>query len=308
MDAPLASPKVNVELQSEDTAMRMKAIGLMCLAVSLFSVLDATAKYLVTNNALPVMQVVWIRFIGHLAFTLLVLGPVALPRLMRSARPLHQIVRSFLVLGATAFNFTAVKYLQLDQTVTIFFLTPLIVAALAGPLLGEWVGWRRLLAILTGFVSVILVMRPGFGGIHWAIIFSFGATLSYALYNISTRYLAAHDPHEVSQFFTPLAGLFCIAPFAIGEWIWPAHIFTWALLVSLGITGGLGHWLLIIAHRHAPAPVLAPFVYIGLISISILGYLIFGDIPTWWTLGGGAVVISSGLYLFYREKQRGQKL
>ncbi|GAB4239693.1 MAG: DMT family transporter [Methyloligellaceae bacterium] len=277
----------------------------MCLAVTLFSALDAAAKYLVSAAGMPVMQVVWIRFLFHALFTIAVLGPLALPRIMRSTRPGMQFLRSAFLLGATACNFTAVKYLQLDQTVTIFFLTPLVVAGLAGPLLGEWIGWRRMLAILTGFLGVILVMRPGFGGIHWAIVFSFGATLTYSLYNIATRYLASHDSHEILQFYTPLVGLICLLPFAFTGWVWPADAVSWAFLISLGLTGGLGHWLLIIAHRHAPAPVLAPFVYVGLISMIILGYVIFGDIPTWWTLAGGAVVIGSGLYLYYRERQSG---
>ncbi len=286
----------------DDASHRVKAIGLMCAAVMLFSVLDATAKYLVGPSGLPVIEIVWARFLGHVVITFIVLGPLSLPRLISSAKPWHQILRSVLALSATVFNFAAVKYLQLDQTITIFFLTPLLVAGLAGPLLDEWVGWRRLMAILAGFFGVILVTRPGFGGIHWAVLFSLAATVSYALYNISTRYVAAHDSHEVSQFFTPLAGVVLIFPFAVADWHWPADLWSWFLIASLGATGGIGHWLLILAHRHAPAPVLAPFVYVGLISMSILGYAIFGDVPTWWTLAGGAVVVASGLYLFYRER------
>lgn len=300
--APFTPPPA--EAGSDTRAERLKAIGLMCLAVFLFSVLDATAKYLASRADLPVVQVIWMRFVFHALLTLIILGPLAVPRIMRSAKPWHQALRSLFVFGATAFNFWAVKYLQLDQTVTFFFLTPLLVAGLAGPLLGEWVGWRRFLAILTGFFGVILVTRPGFGGIHWAALLSLGATASYALYNIATRYVAGYDSHEVSQFYTPLAGVALTAPFALSAWMWPPSAFAWVLLLSLGVTGGIGHWLLILAHRHAPAPVLAPFVYTGLISMSLLGYFIFGDVPTWWTLAGGAVVIGSGLYLFYRERQR----
>ncbi len=290
------------ETETTPSGERLRAIGLMCAAVVLFSVLDATAKYLVTRGGLPVLQVVWLRFLGHALLTVIILGPLAVPRLARSAKPLLQWMRSLFVLGATVFNFAAVKYLQLDQTVTIFFLTPLLVAALAGPMLGEWVGWRRLLAILAGFAGVILVTRPGFGGIHWAVAYSFAATASYALYNIATRYAAGYDSSEISQFYTPLAGVIVFLPFALTLWQWPQDLLAWGLILSLGLTGGFGHWLLIIAHRHAPAPVLAPFVYVGLISISALGYLIFGDIPTLWTLSGGAIVIASGLYLLYRER------
>ena len=300
------SPAPGNQSAAQDRAgAHLKAIWLMCWAVVLFSLLDATAKYLVGPLKMPLMQVVWVRFFSHFLLSLVVFGPLILPRLVRSARPGQQVLRSLCLLGATAFNFAALIYLQLDQTVTIFFLTPLLVAGLAGPLLGEWVGWRRLMAILAGFLGVILVMRPGFGGIHWAVLFSFAATLSYALYNISTRYMSAHDPAEVTQVFSPVAGMVAIFPFALAVWQWPADLLTWVMLVSLGVTGGFGHWLLILAHRHAPAPVLAPFVYVGLIFMVILGYVMFGDIPTLWTLAGGAIVIGSGLYLLYRERHTG---
>ncbi len=288
---------------NDDQTWRLKAIGLMCGAIISFSVLDATAKYLSGVVQLPVAEVIWIRFLAHMLFTFLFLNSISIPKLVKTDKLTHQILRSLFMLGATAFNFIALKYLQLDQTVTIFFLTPLIVAAFAGPFLGEWVGWRRLLAILVGFVGVILVTRPGFGGIHWAIVFSFAATLSYALYNLMTRYLARYDSSEVTQFYSPLAGALIMAPFALAVWEWPADIWTWTLLASLGLSGGFGHWLLIIAHRHAPAPILAPFVYSGLISMSIFGYLIFDDIPTLWTLSGGLIVIGAGLYLLYREQK-----
>lgn len=280
----------------------LKGIMLMCAAIASFSLLDTTAKYLGTVSQLPLTEVIWLRFVWHLLLTILIFGPLSLPRLARSAKPGHQMVRSILMMGATGLNFTAIQYLQLDQAQTIFFLTPLIVAGLAGPLLGEWIGWRRFLAICTGFAGVILVTRPGFGGIHPAVILSFGATLSYALYNISTRYLAAYDNSDVTQFYSPIAGIVAFAPFALLEWQWPSDILTWLLLLSLGVTGGLGHWLLILAHKIAPAPVLAPFVYFGIITVSLLGYLVFDDIPSVWTLSGGAIVIASGLYLVRREQ------
>jgi drug/metabolite transporter (DMT)-like permease len=204
----------------------------------------------------------------------------------------------------TAFNFIALRYLQLDQTVTIFFLTPLLVAALAGPLLHEWVGWHRMLAIVAGFFGVLLVMHPGIGTVHWAMLLALVATFGYALYNLATRYLAAFDPPSVTQTYTPLAGVLILAPFALGAWHWPQGAGQWVLLASLGFWGGLGHWLLILAHRSAPAPVLAPFIYLGLIWMSAAGFLVFGDLPTLWTLSGAAVVILSGLYLLARERKQ----
>ena len=118
------------------------------------------------------------------------------------------------------------------------------------------------------------------------------------------------SPHAISrhsiplaQTYTPLAGFLVMAPFAFATWQWPQDTRLWVLFASLGFWGGLGHWLLILAHRSAPASVLAPFIYLGLIWMSAAGFLIFGDVPTLWTLSGAAIVIVSGLYLLARERK-----
>jgi drug/metabolite transporter (DMT)-like permease len=288
---------------SADPRLRLKAIGLMSLATLCFATLDATAKYLVATKGIPVTQVVWLRFAGHVVFSALVLWPFALRPSLRSAKPLIQVIRSCFMILTTALNFVALQYLQLDQTVTIFFLTPLLVAALAGPLLGEWVGWHRVLAIIAGFIGVLVVMHPGFGTVHWAMLLVLGATLGYALYNIATRYLAAFDPASVTQTYTPLVGVLVMAPFALTAWQWPQEWWLWLLFASLGFWGGFGHWLLILAHRIAPAPVLAPYIYLGLIWMSVAGFLVFDNVPTLWTLSGGGIVILAGLYLLARERK-----
>jgi drug/metabolite transporter (DMT)-like permease len=287
-----------------DESSRLRAIGLMCVAIGLFALLDSTAKYAVTVLAVPLFQVVWMRFVSHAVLNIVALGPATFMRSLKSTHPGQQFVRSLFLFGSTAFNFAALRYLQLDQSVTIFFLTPFFVAVLAGPLLGEWIGWRRLVAVVVGFSGVILVLRPGFGGIHWAAIYSFCSVISYALYIISTRYLARYDPPLVTQVWSPLGGMLVMAPFGISAWVWPPDALTWVMIASTGLWGACGHYLLIQAHRRAPAPVLAPFSYIGLIFQATLGYLVFADIPNIWTIAGGAVIIASGLYLLHRERVR----
>lgn len=280
------------------------AVALICAATACFSVLDTTAKFLATVIHVPILQIIWLRFVSHAAFTFAILGQNPVRAIAKSARPGHQLLRSLFLLGSTAFNFLALQYLQLDQSATIFFLSPFIVAALAGPMLGEWIGWKRLLAICTGFSGVLLVTRPGFGGIHWAVSFSFGATLSYALYALWTRYLARFDPAPTTQVFSPLAGVIFMAPFALAEWQTPQDMWTALLLLSTGFSGGLGHWLLILAHERAPAPILAPFGYVNIVFMIALGFIVFGDTPSWWTLAGAAIIIASGVYLFLRERQK----
>jgi drug/metabolite transporter (DMT)-like permease len=278
------------------------AIGLMCLAWALFACLDTTAKYLSTATDLPMTQIVWVRFLGQLAAMLALLGLVALPDLVRTRKLAIQMIRSFLMLSATACNFLALRYLQLDQTTTIGFLTPLTVALLAGPLLGEWIGWRRAVAIAIGFCGALVAIRPGSAGVHPAVALAFGTMLSLALFGIATRYLAAFDRTEVTLFYSLIAGTVFIAPFALADWVWPSDARAWMVLLSMGIYGGLGHYAYILAHRYAPASTVAPFLYISLLTHSTGGFLVFGQVPDRWTLAGAAIVVATGLYLLHRER------
>lgn len=283
------------------------AILLMCAAVTLFSCLDATAKYLITTSNIPTEQVVWLRFVGQSLLMLLMIGPLAAPALFRTQKLGLQITRSLLMVGTTAFNFLAVKYLRLDQTVSIAFLAPLMVALLAGPFLGEYVGWRRMLAILTGFLGILVVVRPGFAEVHWAFTFAFASMFVYAVFMIITRKLSTFDPPMVTLTYSMIAGTIGGAVFAVPVWVWPDSPWLWLQLLSMGAFGGLGHYLLIHAYKLAPASVVSPFLYFQLISMVALGYLVFGDVPDRWTFAGSLIVVASGLYLVHREhKVRGK--
>lgn len=293
-DAPLAVP----------TPDRMRAIALMCAAVTLFSCLDATAKYLVTHSSIATAQVVWMRFAGQALLMAAILGPWTIPSLLKTKKLGLQIARSLLMAACTVSNFIAVKYLRLDQTVAIAFLAPLVVAALAGPFLGEWVGWRRMLAILIGFAGILIVVRPGFADVHWAFGVSLLSMLSYALFMLLTRKLSTFDPPLVTLFYALLAGTILGVPFAYADWIWPSGAMQWLQLASLGAFGGFGHYLLILAYRLAPASSVSPFLYFQLLSMVSLGFLVFGDVPDHWSLLGSLVVIASGVYLVQRERSQ----
>jgi drug/metabolite transporter (DMT)-like permease len=272
------------------------------MAWAVFAGLDSTAKYLGTATDLPATQVIWMRFLGQFLAMVTALGLIAVPALVPTRKLKAQVLRSLLLLGSTAFNFLALRHLRLDQTTTIGFLTPLTVALLAGPFLGEWIGWRRTIAIAVGFAGILLAIRPGVGEVHPAVLLSLASMLCYAVFSLVTRYLSPFDRAEVTLFYSLLAGSVIMAPFALIEWVWPASPFVWLLLVSMGFYAGIGHYLFIVAHRHAPASTIAPFLYITLLTHSTAGFLVFGQVPDAWTLGGAAIVILSGLYLFQRER------
>jgi drug/metabolite transporter (DMT)-like permease len=284
---------------------RLKGIALMCGAVASFACLDATAKYL--NGHMDTLQVVWARYTGAFVLTLLFFNPLSRPGLMRTSRPWLQIGRSALLAGSTVLNFLSFRHLQLDQSLSILFSTPFMVAILAGPILGEWVGLRRWLAILVGFAGVILVTRPGAGGIHPAALYSVAGAVCYALYIIATRVLARSDSTETTLFYSNFVGALMMLPVLPFVWRAPDDPFIIFLMVVFGAFASFGHYLLIAGHRLAPASVLAPFMYTQLVWAVAFGYFVFGDIPNDWTLAGAAIVIASGLYLLHRERVRGMR-
>lgn len=290
-----------LELQPETRRSRLIAIGLMCGAVLCFAMLDASAKWLA--GAMDPWQVVFARYAGSMIMVMALLNPITHPGVLRTRRPGLQWVRSLLLLGSTALNFFALKYLQLAETVSIMFATPLLVALLSGPLLGEWPGPRRLAAIGVGFVGVLIITRPGLGGLHPAAFLSMLGCICYAFYSLATRVLASHDPPETTMMYSGFAGTLAMLPIVPFFWTSPDGL-SWTLMIAVAAFGSFGHWLLILAHRLAPATVLSPFIYSQIVWMVALGYLVFGQLPDRWTFAGAAVVIGSGLYLLYRERVR----
>jgi len=281
---------------------RLKAILLMCTAVTLFAALDTSAKYLGTRLGVPVSQIVWVRFLSQIFWMAVVLGPLAVPNLLKTANLKLQLTRSALMAATTLLNFLAVKYLRLDQTLSITFLTPLVVAALAVPLLGEHVGWHRMMAITVGFIGILIVVRPGFTALHPAFGFAFGSMVAYSIMMIVTRKLSHFDPPLVTLLYGAVVGSIAAAPFALTEWTWSSSVQVWVLLMLLGALGGGGHFLIIRAYKLAPVAAVTPFLYIELISMIALSYLVFGDKPDRWSFMGSLVIVASGLYLIHRER------
>src|SRR5262245_15626198 len=141
---------------------RLVGIGLMVGAGFCFACLDSAAKWL--GRGLPTPEIVWARYLSNFLLVLPLVNPWTTEGLLRPRRPVMQVSRGALILISTILNFVALHYLQLAQTISIMFSTPLLVALLAGPILGEWVGWRRAAAIAVGFLGVIVVTQPGSAG------------------------------------------------------------------------------------------------------------------------------------------------
>jgi drug/metabolite transporter (DMT)-like permease len=301
--SPPRSPARPPPLSSAEIAVRLRAVGFYCLTLLLFACVDTAAKY--CSRYVPVMEVVFIRYLGALACSVIALRPWREHRIYRMRQPLLQLARSLFLTLSTVFNFTALRDLQLAETTTIAFAGAFVVAGLAGPFLGERIGPRRWAAIAVGFAGVIVVTRPGPAGIQPAVLLSIGSMICNSLYVLLTRRLAPTESAEGLLVYPVAVATVALAPVALPAAVWPPSLLVAALLFATGLLGAIGHWFLIVAHRRAPAASLAPFVYFQLIWMTGLGYLVFGDVPHELTLVGAAIIIASGLYILYRQRVHG---
>ncbi len=290
-------------LHADSARNRLTGIALSSLAFVSFTFIDGTGKWLVMN-AMPVAMVVWLRFVTHVVIASVVLFPVRGLALLKTRHWKWHVARALMWMLMTGMNFYALQYLQLTVTAAIFFTVPIITALIGARLLAEKIDAKRWAAIVTGFVGVLIVVHPWGAGFHPAILLAIGNAVLYALFNLMTRHLAAYDSPETIQFLPALGAVIGLFPFAIAAWKWPSGAMEWLLACVMGIFGGVGHYIMALAHRYAPASVIAPFLYQQIFYMALFGYLVFGDVPRPSLWVGSAIVIAAGLYLFARERAR----
>jgi drug/metabolite transporter (DMT)-like permease len=278
---------------------RRIGIAMMCVVALCYSGIDVVAKYLVAS--LPVLQVVWLRFLTHALLGVLLLSPHYGRRLFVVRHPRLQLLRGVMLALMTGLNMWALVYLQLDVTGAIQFSVPILVAVISAKWLGERLDGPRWIAILAGFGGVLLIVRPGSSAFHPAIFLSIGNAILYALFNLLTRRLAASELPAATQLVSAIVAALLLTPFGLAAWRAPDGWWSWVLVVSLGVFGGAGHLAAAQAYRYASAAVLGPFIYQQIIYMGLFGWLVFDQVPDAAVVAGAAVVVGSGLFLLYRE-------
>jgi drug/metabolite transporter (DMT)-like permease len=249
------------------------------------------------------VEITWARFTGHLIVMLAVFLPQYGRRLIATRRPLVQIARSLLMLVSNGVFVMAIATVPLATASAIGFTSPLIVTALSVPLLREQVGWRRWSAVMVGFCGALLIIRPGTGFHDPAVLLLLASSGAYALYQIATRWVMAHDSPATGIIFAALFGSLGTSLLLPFVWVTPQSLTDLAMLLALGGLGGLGHFLVIKAFQAAPAAVIAPLGYVELLGTATLGYLIFANFPDALTWVGALIIIASGLYIAMRERK-----
>ncbi len=289
-------------LLADSARNRRRGILLVVGATLCFSVLDASAKWLV--QSLPVLQVVWLRFATHVLLMALILAPKHGRQIVRMKSPGLQALRGLMLASMTALNFVALQYLQLAETGAIQFSVPILIALLSAWWLHEKLDTRRWLAVGFGFAGVMLVIRPGSQAFHPALLLCVGNAVLYAVFNMLTRRMAASETPESMQLLSAAMATLLLAPFALAQWQTPAGVAQWTLLLLCGLMGGVGHLFVAMAHRYASAAVLGPFIYQQILYMTLLGWLVFDQVPDAFVVAGALVVVASGLYLLWMEMRR----
>jgi drug/metabolite transporter (DMT)-like permease len=267
----------------------------ICAAVFLFASSDALSKYL--TNFYPVVMVLWVRYVVHVLLILAALRPSSIKTLATTQNPKLQIIRGLCMANTNLMFISALHYIPLAEGTAIIYLSPLLVTAMSGPLLGEHITRMQWFAVAIGFVGVLFIVRPGGSMFHPIALLALGAAFSFSLYQIITRKLNHTDKSSITNF---ISGLICVLvttlllPFF---WKTPTPYFA-LLMVLLGISAVVSHLLMTKAYQYAKPSTLAPFSYTQLLFAGLIGYLFFDQIPDLTGFVGMLVIVAGGLLIF----------
>lgn len=278
----------------------LKGIAFMMAGGALLTANDAVLKWL--TGGYPVGEIMFVRGLFVLPVIGFFVWRGGLASLRVHDRASHAL-RAGLMIGGTYLFVTGLRLLPLADAISIAFAGPLFVTAMAGPMLGEHVGWRRWMAVLAGFAGILIIFQPGSGMFQWAALLPLAASGTGALRDIMTRKMSASETSESLLFYSTcgvmLGGLGSL-PFG---WVRVADG-DWLLFATSGVLIGGAHFCMIETFRHAEAALVSPFKYVNVLWASLFGFLVFADVPAPATVLGSAVVISSGIYILQRERRR----
>lgn len=278
----------------------MRGLLLIGLGFLLFSTADTQAKLL--TDAFHPVQIAWSRQLG-LLFGVVIALAVRGASIFRTRHPVLQTVRGLLAVISATFFIFAVKFVPLADAVAVSFVAPFIVTAMGALLLGEPVGVRRWSAVAVGFLGTLIVIRPGMGVMHPAVLLVLVAAAAFAARQVVSRRLAASDRTITTVAYTAFASVLALSlplPFL---WTTPATDMQWALLFGMAVFAALGELLVIKSLEIAQASVLAPMHYSLIIWSTFWGWFVFDQLPDLWTWVGAAIVVATGLYLIHRERK-----
>lgn len=260
----------------------------------IFASQDGITKVLVKD--LPIAQLVMVRYWVFLALAIgYGLYQGRLRTACRSHHPFLQIIRALIGVGEIALFGLGLRYLGLAEMHALYAVFPLMTLALAGALLGEFIGVRRWIAAGIGFMGTLVILRPGTGVFEPAALIPLLSALGFAVFNVLTRRISQDDSFATNMLYMGFFGALAVTLSGLPGWISPSPM-EWVLIGVLSTTGVVAQLLLIQALRYATAATLQPFNYMLLVFATLIGLFIFGELPDTWTVVGAGMVVIGGLY------------
>lgn len=272
----------------------------MLTGMFVFSAVDTTAK-LLTDVFHPV-QIIWFRQLG-LFIGVLVLLVIKGPGILKTSRLPLQLSRGVLAICSALLFVFAVKYAPLADVVAATFVAPFFLTIMGALILGERVGIHRWTAVVIGLIGALIIIRPGMGVIHPAVMLAVLAAVFYAARQVIGRLLSDNDNTTTTIAYTSItASLLITLPLPL-VWQTPDSTFQVLLLVIMATLAAVGEILVIKALEVAQAVVIAPIHYTLIIWGTLYGYFVFHQLPDKWTWIGTAIIVTAGLYTWQREKR-----
>ncbi len=270
------------------------------LAIGIFAIQDGISKHL--GGLYPPVFITMIRFWAFAVFCMLMAmrGKGGLKAAIATKRPVLQILRGTMLALQIVVVITSFSLVGLAHSQAIFAATPIFVALLSVPLLGEKVGWRRWTAILIGLCGVIVILEPGAHGIDPALLVPLFASAMFSLYVIATRFVSRDDAASTSFFYTGVAGAVVLS--FIGPFYWAALTpVDWCWMAALCVTGTSSHYFLIRAYDLLDAAAVQPLTYLQLVLAAVIGVTVFGERLTSHMIIGSMIVVGAGIFTIWRE-------
>ena len=289
--------------REDSYANRRMGILLLSLAGLAFTTLDATVKWLVQLQTLPLLELIWLRFFCHALVSGVLLAPHYKLDLLRINNVKLQALRAVLLGLMTSCNFWSIQFLQLTETAAILFSSPLIVAVISHWWLKQPLRGGQWWAIVLGFIGVLIVVRPTSSVIHPAIFLMVLNAFLFSIFTLLTRHLAQNENPAAMQWYSAMGPVLLLAPWVLPNFLSSYRLLAWVLVFATGLWGAVGHYLWARAHQYASSATLAPFGYQQLIYMALWGWLLFGDIPPLAVLVGGSIIVLSGLYLLWEQRR-----
>jgi drug/metabolite transporter (DMT)-like permease len=276
-----------------------KGIFFILLAVFLFAGSDALSKYL--TNDYPVVMVLWVRYVVHTLLMLAVLRPPSLGKLIECKQPKWQVLRGLCMVCTNLLFISALHFIPLAEGTAIVYISPLLVLALSGPILGDQVGRLQWIAVVIGFIGVLIVVRPGGSLFHPVALLAIAAAFSFSIYQLITRKLSGIDNANATNLISGMIS--AIVTSAMIPFFWKTPTLPMALfMVGLGVSALLSHLFMTHAYQFAKPALLAPFTYMQLLFAGIIGYFLFDHTPDFLGLVGMFIIVLGGLFTLVKTR------